>query len=379
MRRILALIALASCLPRSAPTSAVAERGRPACGDPDEEDARLVVDWSPLDRSKLESAVRRGDVLVRFDGCRARIADGCTAARPYGFSATSRQREIMLLRDAGELAVRLPFLASRFGASVSRSSALDVTMTVVGRYEAGPTRLSSSEVEGECTGVTHMVSSVSVGAFAKAPPEEPNANAAADLLVTGRAAYATERRHLDSAGIEERCSVARRDDALPPEDCAIPLRVELRRLTASPLAPRPAATADPSASDSDGEMSRAMETAKKQLVPCHRSARATAPGLSGILTLGVKLGRRGNVRSVSAKQEGDLGNELAACAAERIALRSAAHAASSLPSRPRTTTDRGRSSSRCSSAPSPSRYDGDHSFLIVISTNELGAIGAPTW
>lgn len=67
-------------------------------------------------------------------------------------------------------------------------------------------------------------------------------------------------------------------------------------------------------------MKHAMENAKKQLVPCHRAARATSPDLSGVLTLGVKLAKSGHVRSVSAKQTGNLGDELADCAAQRVAM-----------------------------------------------------------
>lgn len=321
---VLPVIALAACAPKLAPLPALAERASPAaaasCDDGEEIDERLVVDWSPLDRSRLESAVRSGLVLVRVEGCRARIVDTCTVRRPYAFSATSRQREIMLVRDSGELGVKLPLLATRFGANVSRSSALDVTMTVVGRFEAGAAALSASDVEGACSGVTHLVSSVSVGAFAISTADEASASASADLLVAGsRAAYAHERRHVDSAGIEERCSHSRRADAAPPEDCAIPLRVELRRLTAQASPPtRPPPLPAPAASSD--EMRRAMDLAKKQLVPCHRAARASAPDLAGLLTLGIKLGRRGNVRSVSAKHEGGLPDGLSACAAERVAL-----------------------------------------------------------
>lgn len=321
---VLSVIALAACAPRLAPLPALAERASPvgagSCDDAEEIDERLVVDWSPLDRSRLESAVRSGLVLVRVDGCRARVVDTCTVVRrPYAFSATSRQREIMLVRDSGELGVKLPLLASRFGASVSRSSALDVTMTVVGRFEAGASALSASDVEGECSGVTHFVSSVSVGAFAISTTDEASANASADLLVAGsHAAYANERRHVDSAGIEEHCSLSRRADGAPPEDCAIPLRIELRRLGAHASPPSPPLSPPP-AGPSD-EMRHAMELAKKQLVPCHRAARASAPDLSGLLTLGIKLGRRGNVKSVSAKHEGGLPDGLSVCAIERIAL-----------------------------------------------------------
>jgi hypothetical protein len=248
---------------------------------------------------------------VRIDGCRARIVDTCTVKRAYSFAATSRQREVMVVRDRDELGAKLPILATRLGASFSDSSALDVAMTVVGRYEAGAAPIHEADLDGECTGVTHVVANVSVGAFSISTARSTSVEGSIDVV---HAARSREKKRLDSAGLEEQCALARRSDDAPPEDCAIPLRVELRALSNAPAKPPPPAPLQAI------DMKHAMENAKKQLVPCHRAARATSPNLSGVLTLAVKLGKRGNVRSVSAKHEGNLDDELAECAAERVAM-----------------------------------------------------------
>lgn len=313
MRRLLsACLVLLGCGSNVAPAASPetqANAAAPVC-DPDD-DERLVVDWSPLDRSRLEAAVRRGLVPVRVDGCKARVVDTCTVKRPYSFAATSRQREVMVVRDRDEIGAKLPILATRLGASVSKASALDVAMTVVGRYEAGPGLVAKTDLEGECEGVTHVVANMSVGAFAISTATATNVEASIDVV---HGAHAREKKRLDAAGLEEQCALARRADDAPPEDCAIPLRVELRALSEKPKtseARPPIAAVD---------MKHAMENAKKQLVPCHRVARATTPDLSGVLTLGIRLGRRGNVRSVSAKHEGNLPDELSECAAQRVAM-----------------------------------------------------------
>jgi hypothetical protein len=285
----------------------------------EEENERLVVDWSPLDRSKLEATARRGVVPIRLDGCRARIVDSCILHRSYSFAATSRQREVMVLRDRDELGARLPVLATRLGAEFSRMSALDVTMTVVGRYELGAAPLPPrrAELEGDCTGVTHVVASISVGDFAISTRATTSAEVSADIA---HGLHAHERSRLDAAGVEDECARVRRSDPAPPDDCGIPLRVELRALSSAPAPPpAPPPQSPPSIPEAD-DMKRAMTAAKKQLVPCHRAARATSPNLSGLLTLAIKLGRTGNVRSVSAKHEGNLDDELAECAAERVAM-----------------------------------------------------------
>jgi hypothetical protein len=276
-----------------------------------DDDERLVLDWSAHDRSRLEAAVRHGIVPIRIDGCRARVVDTCSLKRSYAFAATSRQREVMVVRDRDELGAKLPILATRLGATFSQSSALDVAMTVVGRYEAGPAPIAKSDLDGECDDVTHVVANLSVGAFSIATARATSVEGSIDVV---SAAHAREKKRVDSAGLEEQCALARRSDDAPPEDCAIPLRVELRALSTKP---RPSAPASP---PSEVDMKHAMVTLRKQVVPCHQAARASSPNLSGVLTLGIRLNPRGYVRSVSAKHEGNLPDELSECAAQRVAM-----------------------------------------------------------
>jgi hypothetical protein len=309
---LLLLIASCASVPKPSPETAEENAPAPVCDADDDE--RLVLDWSAHDRSRLEAAVRHGIVPVRIDGCRARVVDTCSVnKRAYAFAATSRQREVMVVRDRDELGAKLPILATRLGASFSQSSALDVAMTVVGRYEAGPSPIAKSDLDGECDAVTHVVANLSVGAFSIATARATAVEGSIDVV---SAAHAREKKRIDSAGIEEQCALARRSDDAPPEDCAIPLRVELRALSTKP---RPSAPPPPTPV-SEVDMKQAMENAKKQLVPCHRAARASSPNLSGVLTLGIRLNPRGYVRSVSAKHQGNLPDELSECAAQRVAM-----------------------------------------------------------
>ncbi len=286
----------------------------PSCDAVEEDEGRLVVDWSPLERAKLEAAARRGAVPVRLEGCRARLVDTCTVRRSYAFLGTTRQREVIVLRDRDEIGATLPLLGARLGGSFAHASSVDVAMTVIGRYELGARAIGASELEGECDRVTHVVASLSVGAFAISTGAATDAALRADVA---HASHSTERRRLDAAGVEEECARARRSDDTPPQDCGIPLRVELRGIAAA--APPPKVAPPPPLTENDA-LKHALANARKEIVPCHRAARATSPDLSGLLTLGVKLGRNGNVRSVVAKHEGNLDDTLADCAATRVAL-----------------------------------------------------------
>jgi hypothetical protein len=174
--------------------------------------------------------------------------------------------------------------------------------------------VTMSDLDGDCDAATHIAASVSIGAFAIGTGNLTAVEASADVARVG---HVRERTRLDAAGVEQSCASGRRTDAAPPEDCSVPLRVELRALRPSKeTLARPPPPAAP-AVDADA-MRRAMDAARKELTWCHRVARATSPSLSGVLTLSVKLGRNGNVRSVSAKHEGDLDDALAECAVERV-------------------------------------------------------------
>lgn len=323
MRAAIAFVA-ASFLACSAPrlTALDARAQLPAaeapatCTEAGEGDDRLVVDWPLLERAKLESAAQKGLVAVRVDGCRVRMVNGCIGKKRYVYAPTTRQREVILLRDANEVSAKLPLGAARFSADVGRASQLVVGMTVVGRYEAPITVFSKADVDGECEDATHVVANVSVGSFDVSKTDATRLAGGADvMLASASGASESERSRLDHAGVEARCAEARRSDVLPPEDCGVPLRLELRKLGArAAIVSAPAPRQRPLG---DAEMRYAMSMTKEEIVPCYRRALAQKVEVEGTLTLFLSVAADGHVRSVSAKH--DVSDALAACAIARAA------------------------------------------------------------
>lgn len=312
------LAGLVACATPAAPVTALKEARHASCDETEIANERLVVDWSPLDRSRLEAAARHGLVPIRVDGCRARMVDGCSIRRPYSFMGTTRQREVLRLSDRDEIDATLPVLGTRFGASLDHARSLDVAMTVIGRYEANDSSVARSDLDGDCEGVTHVIASLSVGAFEIATAESLGVGAHADFA---RASHASAREHLDAAGEESACAKGRWSDATPPENCGIPLRIELRAFRAdrhATLAAKPAESPPPPATPEPEAMQRALDGVRKELAVCHHVARATTPEMNGSLTLTVKLAKSGNVRSVGTKPEGVLDDNLGPCAIERV-------------------------------------------------------------
>ena len=296
-----------------------------ACTDEPDMRERLVIDWSSLDRSKLEAIARVGVVAVRVEGCRMRVVDGCASPHGYSYVATSRQREVTLLRGDDELGIELPMLMGRIGGSINASSSLNVALNVVGRYQADGLGAAAA-LKGDCGAATHVVASFSVGAFQVAARSAARIAAGTDVVFAkASAGSAAERELLDSGGVESRCAESRRQDVAPPEDCGLPLRVELRRIHRAGEAPsaaldRAAAKVlSPSVPLLQGEaatLRTAMALSRERVAPCYRRALARDRHLKGNLTLLISVAPDGLVRKVDAKY--DVSAELADCALSSI-------------------------------------------------------------
>jgi hypothetical protein len=301
------------------------------CHDPQGITERLVVDWSSLDRSKLEAAAHKGLVPIRLEGCDAHIVEHCIAHRNYVYTQTSRERELVVVRNRDELRASLPAGAARLGASLDRSRELRVTMTVVGRWEAPLEALAASDLEGECEQATHYVASVAVGAFEIAAKNAAEIGVEADVSFVGaRGGSSAERQRLDSAGVEARCTEGKRGDTDPPNDCAVPLRLEVRRLGAAVAKSAPVretVVTSPQAQLNQG-LRRAVAMTRAEVGPCYRRAAELDPDLDGSMSLVATVDQDGRVTKVAARH--DVTTTLADCAmsaAARVTFPPAAEAA----------------------------------------------------
>jgi hypothetical protein len=321
---LLSMVGLSCVSPGALPAALVEDaaplRATAACSDGQVTTERLVVDWSSLDRSKLEATAHKGLVPVRLDGCEARLVDHCVARRGYAYMPTSRQRELVVVRGHDELRARLPLGAARFGATLDRSRELRVTMTVVGRWEAPLEAIGASDLEGECEGATHYIASVAVGAFEIAAKSAAEVGVEADVAaLDARAESKSERQRLDSAGVEARCSDGKRGDNDPPSDCAVPLRLEVRRLgaaVASSVQAHETVVTSPQA-QLDVGLRRAVAMTRSEVAPCYRRAAELDPRLDGWMSLVATVDRDGHVSKVAARY--DVTPALADCAMSRAA------------------------------------------------------------
>ncbi|MBW2453889.1 MAG: hypothetical protein JRI68_05245 [Deltaproteobacteria bacterium] len=210
-----------------------------------DQDEPLIIEWPAAERASLEALAKRGAVVVRYQGCDMEVLTRCHLARPYGYTPTTPQHEQVTIRNEDELYARLPLGAVRLAGELERSGQLAVSMTIVGTYENGRQPVTQDELEGQCSGATHVVNAMTVGAFEFTTGAAARVGVGADAVVAGGGAQSeTQRTTLDRGGDRAACDQATGDDEQPPYGCGALLRVEVARIApaVAPAAP-PAATA----------------------------------------------------------------------------------------------------------------------------------------
>ena len=190
----------------------------------------LVIEWPVEDRGALETRMRRGITAVRYTGCELTIIDRCAVPRSaYAYSGFTPKHEDHAFSTTDDLHAKMPIGASTLEASLQASGRLDLTITVVGRFESSTESVRADELEGEgCARATHFLRAASVGAFRLNVGGEATVGGGATTpeLALGGAGHA-ERSALKADGDEDACKLATEQDADPPRACGALLRLEL--------------------------------------------------------------------------------------------------------------------------------------------------------
>jgi uncharacterized protein len=240
-------LAVAACGgPAGAPARAVrpsAPSAAEAMGDVCA-DAPLVVDLPAERRAEIESVLRRGVLLVRWDCRTLTLLPRChpviaaseqLAFGGYQYEAVQTKEDVVRMNDADAIRARLPTLGASFAASLeadlARGSTLDLALVVVGRYANAGAGLSRSEVEPSCREATHYAKAVTVGAFAMGVGTRAQTRAVADVFGAGASAEsASARAHESRDGDLSSCRRASPTDRTPPVGCQAPLRLDLAKI-----------------------------------------------------------------------------------------------------------------------------------------------------
>ena len=124
----------------------------------------LVTEWPASEKANLEARLREGGVVVSYAGCAMRLLPQCRVRGKYNWRRTTTSTDVVEIHNADELYAKLPLGAVSLEGELERSGRIAVQTTVSGQMELkGWDHAISSDAS--CSGATHVVGALSVGAF----------------------------------------------------------------------------------------------------------------------------------------------------------------------------------------------------------------------
>lgn len=248
MKRALFLLLLAGCSPGSASAPLVAaptmeDTGQATCKVKKSQLRPLVVEWPSTDRAALEARLREGLVVVRYLGCEMQVLPRCKAEKgAYRFVGVTKKTDHVAILNEDELWANMPIGAAGLEATLARAGQLDVSMTIVGQYESDLTQLTVDDLNGSCDGATHVLASLTVGAFELSSVGRAKVGGGVRVAGVGTAGESKSKRETITAdGSLDACNTATQDAAAPPTGCGALVRIEAlplgERTERKPLCP----------------------------------------------------------------------------------------------------------------------------------------------
>jgi len=188
----------------------------------------LVLEWPAADRAALEAQRAGGVVVVRYGGSQMEVLRGCRISGAYRYVPVTPKEEGLAVHDATELAAAMPIHTVSLEARLQQKQQLDVSMTIVGMYEADAASFKAADLRGDCAGATHAVQALAVGAFEIDASASSEASAGVKALgggATGKQDASREVVHKD--GDKGACAKGGARDTSPPYACGAMIRVEV--------------------------------------------------------------------------------------------------------------------------------------------------------
>jgi hypothetical protein len=223
--------------------------GQAKCGVKKNADHPLIVEWPSADRATLEAKAQSGLVAVRYVGCEMEVLHRCRLPGKYGYTSITPKHDSVTIKDADDLYANMPVGAAKLEGKLEKSGQLNVSMTIVGRYEADQTSFAPSQLAGDdCDRATHGVSGMTTGAFELSAGASASVGGQVNAFGAGAGGKSSASHEtLERDGHEDKCEGSSPRGA-PPDGCGAVLRLDLVPVE-SPKRPKPPATAEQETED----------------------------------------------------------------------------------------------------------------------------------
>ncbi|MEZ4226410.1 MAG: hypothetical protein R3B13_36025 [Polyangiaceae bacterium] len=244
----LVLLFVAACGPRMAPgMSGTRESGQSKLMDetfagknacnPENHERPFIIEWDATDMSQFESIAANDVVLVKYEGCKLTVLDGCkddSVKGSYGtykpVEWTSGSLEKMEIGSEAELYANLPLGVASLSGRVAGGEHFRMEYYVAGTRSATRPAVYADDLKENagCSGATHFVYGYNLGAFALGTKTNTSVEAEGSLYGFGAGAKNKQTTSADKQGGD--LGVCKADSATEIQGCKAPIRLTLRKL-----------------------------------------------------------------------------------------------------------------------------------------------------
>jgi hypothetical protein len=189
----------------------------------------LVTEWPASEKANLEVLSHSGAVAVAYSGCSLRVLPQCRVRGSYQWQRTTPSTDSLSINDADDLYAKLPLGAASLEGELKRSGRLVVKTVVAGQLRLDGAAVGDVPAEGACAQATHLLTALSVGAFALTAGGERQGSVGASVqLGEAKASRQISAEQLRSAGDFDTCGQSTAEG--PSANCASPIQVFLTPL-----------------------------------------------------------------------------------------------------------------------------------------------------
>ncbi len=211
---------------RGADTPKVSEHGDApqACQAAKDPLNPMIVEWPAMSRSDLDTASRRGIVVVSYAGCVMKVLTNCMAEGSYELTPSTPVGDTLTIEDESKLYAELPLGVASLKGELSQGKKQELSYVAVGQRASAK---APAALSGDCRGATHWVKSMTVGAYALDTMASTKAGAGAGVMnVSAGGEDASKRARKSGAGDVEGC----RGGSASGESCNAILKLGLAEL-----------------------------------------------------------------------------------------------------------------------------------------------------
>jgi hypothetical protein len=202
-------------------------KGQSKCSVAMSQDKPLIVEWPSADRAQLEARAKSGGVVLRVEGCELEMLPRCEAPGTYAYTSVAPKQDIVRIRDLDELYAQVPVGAYGLEGALASAGELTIDMMMVGRVDTDTPIVTANELEGDCSGATHVMTGMTIGAFEFFAGARGEAGASVRV---GPGGAGGRGEHVEETLTRDGSLSSCVESDSPPRGCSAPLRIEVARL-----------------------------------------------------------------------------------------------------------------------------------------------------